>query len=359
MKNAILPLCLCAILLVGAGCSKAVPADVSTPVATNSVVSMGSSPCGDGTCDAAERADATLCPSDCGTAASASTTGTETSSTGTFAFAPDAGIRMENASNAGVRLAEDGTLSLLFQDSVGGGSKIATASKSSDWLDFTVVDTHADPAVFRALRFADGTCRAYGLDATKSGVLPGSTGLKSRSSKDCVTFTEDAGTRYELSESDKGSMGVYDLFVDSKGGVVLLYLGDMHGANNLRRAYSTDGGWTFALQNENVLGDAGSKDGTFVDNKEIVLADGTVRMIAMRFGSVYTFTSTDDGVTWTQDPGSLKPSDFAGQNLVGFNDPQLILLPDGRFRIYTAGRYPGDRPGEENLKVNMYSATTR
>lgn len=342
-------LCLSIALLTGAGCAQT---DSGTVVPAESV---SATPCGDGVCDAAEQKDDALCPEDCPSNVDASDEDAEE----TFAFVADAGIRMENASNSGVRFNSNGTtLSLLYEDRVAGGSKVAEASQASDWLDFTVTQSDANPATFRALRLPDGTCRAYGLDATKSGVLPGSTGLKSKSSVDCVTFTEDEGTRYELADSDNGSMGVYDLFIDSKGGVVLLYLGDLHGKNNLRRAYSTDGGWTFVLQDDDVLGDADSTDGSYVDNKVIVLPDGSVRMVSMKNGGVYTFLSTDDGVTWTRDPGRLSASDFAGQELIGLYDPQIIRLPDGRYRIYVTGGMKGSGPGDDSAPANLYSATT-
>lgn len=268
---------------------------------------------------------------------------------------------MEDASNPGARVNDDGTLDLLFEDTERRRSAVASSDESSDWLEFSVTDADADPGIFRALKLPDGTCRAYGTDATK-GIA--GTGMTSRSSEDCVTFTEDEGYRYVLQPDDNGEMGVWDLFVDSEGGVVLLYLGDMHGLNNVRRAYSTDGGWTFSFTNGNVFGDddAGGGARSFVDDKVLVLPDGHIRAITMRGGSVHTFLSTDDGKTFVYEGEALSPDDFADGDYVGLFDPQLVMLPDGRQRIYvTAQSETGSTlpDGRRELASVIVSATTR
>ncbi len=352
---------LCLFTLVGIGCSSS---DTEITDVKPTSTSTSSQPCGDGVCDAAELADATLCPADCtGTSTTDETTTTTTTSTDEFSFIADDGIRLENASNSGVKFNSDGAISMLFQSRANesrGRNDVATASISSDWLDFTVTDTGVNPAEFRAIKLADGTCRAYGLDATKSGVLPGSTGLKSKSSKDCITFTDDPGVRYELVESDNGSMGVYDFFLDSKGGVVMMYLGDLKGSNNVRRAYSEDGGWTFVFTDDNPLGDlnAGGGAKSFVDDKVLVLEDGRVLMVAMQSGKVYTLVSSDDGVSWTKQSDVLLPAEFSGENLTGLYDPQIIELTDGRFRIYVTGGVGAPAASDADSIQNLYSATT-
>lgn len=361
----------CAIILVGAGCkgssteSDSLSNSPTSATQTRSTTSSSSSPCGDGVCDTAELADATLCPADCSeNTATDQTSETDAVSDEDFSFIADAGIRIEDGSNSGVKQNSDGSISIVYQnrsEPYRGRYYTATASASSDWLEFTVDKSETDPAEFRAFRLPDGTCRSYGLDATKSGVLPGSTGLKSKSSTDCVNFTDDEGVRYELTDSDNGSMGVYDFFIDSKGGVVMIYLGDLHGTNNLRRAYSTDGGWTFTFQDDNVLGDltAGGGAKSYVDNKVLKLADGRILMVAMKAGSIYTFLSNDDGVTWTKNDDVLSPEDFSDQDVTGLYDPQIIQLSDGRFRIYVTGSEGEiDLTDEANSTQNLYSATT-
>src|SRR3989338_2368016 len=87
--------------------------------------------CGDGTCDTAEQADATLCPTDCGGEASEQLGNAEkinsvledTSSYPSlpeeFTFTGDEGLRMTEASNPGARVNDDGTISLLYEDHTG------------------------------------------------------------------------------------------------------------------------------------------------------------------------------------------------------------------------------------------------
>lgn len=337
---------------------------------TPQVVINQQEPCGDSSCDAAEQADANLCPQDCTDVDVVSNTNTNSNDEETNAntasdlqFVPDAGYRLAAASNPGVRFTEDGTLQLLYEDRSGQTNGppqlIAEADASSDWLDFESSSAPVSgPDGFRALKLPDGTCRAYGFDSTKG--LEGVTGMTSKSSKDCVTFTPDSGTRYELQSEDKGTMGVYELFVDSTGGIVLLYIGDMYGANNVSRAYSTDNGWTFTFTNDNVFGDENlDEPGTYVDEKVIALPDGRFRAITMRHGKVYTFISEDDGKTFTQEPGVvLDPADFTDLELRTFNDPQIIQLPDGRFRIYVTA-YPSRASSTSEVPLPyIVSATT-
>jgi hypothetical protein len=369
MKKLLL-ICTAAALLAGCGSTTA-----NTNANTNSTNSVANTnqPCGDLVCDSAETADPTLCPQDCGGRTTPANTNTTNSTTNTnaattiddtgsvaasYTFTADAGERMTGASNAGVKFSTADTMELLYQDNTvtaGNTQKIASATASSDWLNFTVSDANANGDNFRALKLPDGTCRAYGFNTTK-GLTNGETGLTSRSSTDCVTFTQDSGNRYDLQSADNGTLGVYDLFNDSKGGVVLMYIGDMLGLNNVRRAYSTDNGMTFTFTNGDVLGDdnAGGGNNSYVDEKTAKLANGNILLVTMKAGSVYSFVSTDDGKTFTKETGvRLQPSDFTGMNLVSLNDPQIIALPDGRYRIYMTGT-----PADKTALASIVSATS-
>lgn len=164
----------------------------------------------------------------------------------------------------------------------------------------------------------------------------------SESSPDGERFTRDEGIRYQPQPEDRGSIGVYDHFIDSAGGVVLLYIGDMHGLNNVRRAYSPpgDNGWTFHFESGNVLRDAelGGGPNSYVDQKSILLPDGRRRLFAMKQGSIYSFISEDDGRTFQLEPGTrLRPEDFSPLKVKSLHDPWPVLLPDGRIRLYLHG----------------------
>lgn len=277
-------------------------------------------------------------------------------------FVPDAGIRVENASNPGLLLSESGSLTLLYEDQAERGQKIAQSTEASDWLDFGASETVTDISPYRATRLPDGTYRSYGYDPT---VGQDSDCLKSRSSTDGQIFTADEGCRYTLTADDQGWMGVYDLFIGPDDEVILLYLGDKWGLNNIRRAVSTDNGWTFTFDEGDILHDAKNGGGmnSYVDERVIKLADGRYFLIAMQKGSIYAFLS-NDGYDFSEATLLLSPSEFVEKNLTSLNDPQIIQLPDGRYRIYVTGIEDlGSTSGSatklsRDLKSYIFSATT-
>ena len=59
-----------------------------------------------------------------------------------------------------------------------------------------------------------------------------------------------------------------------------MYVGDLNGLNNIRVAYSTDGGMRFHFERGDILRDAVLGDGSksFVDHKLIQLPEGRYRM---------------------------------------------------------------------------------
>src|SRR5207247_1466809 len=144
---------------------------------------------------------------------------------------------------------------------------------------------------------------------------------------DGTSFISEGGTRYAPQTQDKGTIGVYDAIADRSGGVVLLYIGDMVGQNNVRRAYSRDGGSTFAFDRGNILGDEslGGGGNSYVDEKMIRLADGRIRLFTMRQLAIYSFISNDDGYSFTLEPGTrLTRSDFKDISLTTLNDPVVV-----------------------------------
>lgn len=256
------------------------------------------------------------------------------STTSTLTFIADVGTRAENASNAGVRF-QSSTLQLLYESqaqATKGKHPVEESTEASDWLTFAPTTTETDQDTFRAHHLPDGTWRTYGVDTTVG--IEGSC-LQSRSSTDGVTYTPDEGCRYTLQDADNGKMGVYELFNTSTGDVVLLYIGDMMGMNNVRRAVSTDGGWTFTFDHDDVLGDesAGGGSGSYVDEKVVSLGNEAFYLVAMKSGSIYGFLSSDDGATFVNEGAILVPSDYGLTN-GSLHDPQIIALPDGRYRIF-------------------------
>lgn len=256
--------------------------------------------------------------------------------TADLVFIPDAGLRLTDASIPEIGYdAATGTY-YLFHSGEGTvkGDAVAT---SKDGLTFSapVLQTSKafDP---RRVRLPDGRWRSYFWDN------PGRPqGLKSSISADGVNFTEESGLRYALQANDKSTAGIYELFANPDGTMVLLYLGDLMGLNNTRRAVSLDSGKTFTFDRGNILGDDsfGGGANSYVDITTIVLPDGRRRLFSMRQGhTIYTHTSSDGGKTWTLDPGyRLRDSiSFSQYSPKSQNDPSVIRLPDGRYRLYVA-----------------------
>jgi hypothetical protein len=163
--------------------------------------------------------------------------------------------------------------------------------------------------------------------------------LGSSVSSDGANFVAESGTRFAPQPDDHGVIGVYDLFSNHNGDVVLLYLGDLPGKNNVRRAVSHDGGLTFAFDHGNVLGDddAGGGPNSFVDQKSLRLPDGRLRLFTMRKNTIYSFISNDDGLTFAFEPGiRLQFADYKEAALTSLNDPVVVRLRDGRYRMYVA-----------------------
>jgi hypothetical protein len=247
-------------------------------------------------------------------------------------FTPDSGLRMTNASNPRASVSVTGLVYLFYEDHsvVPSRPMIATAL---DGLTFgpgrerVQADNAYDP--FR-VHLPDGAWRNYLTQPPPQTNL-----VLSESGADGIHFTQDPGVRYTAVVSDNNTIGVHDEYVAPDGGVALLYVGDLYGLNNVRRAVSTDMGWTFAFEDGNVLGDAGGGGGpnSFVDEKSTALPDGRRRLFVMRQGTIYSFT-TVDGYHYAQDPGvRARPSDYAALTL---HDPAVVRLPDGRYRMYVA-----------------------
>ena len=269
-------------------------------------------------------------------------------------FRPDPGVRVEGASNPAAGVDEAGAVSLYYEDSRRHRQLMAT---SKDGLAFGEGEK---PASYRydnrTKRLPDGTYRRYQFEM-REGVL------KSESSRDGERFTPDEGTRYELQEGDRGWMGVYDQYVDAAGGVVLVYLPDKEGLNNLRRAYSPpgDNGRSFRFDRNDVLDDAklGGGPNSFVDPKCFPLGKGRLRLITMKQGDIYSFLSEDDGKKFRQEEGTrLRCRDFTEFSVMSLMDPVVVRLKDGRCRMYVAALIDAVRGKPGSGRQVIVSATT-
>jgi len=190
------------------------------------------------------------------------------------------------------------------------------------------------------------------------------------------TYEIDEGIRYKLSKEDFGSVGYYDYTVNFKGEIVLLYIGAMKdSSSNIRLAISKDNGSSFQLVDRNPLGDRGD-NAMGLDHRDpriTKLKDGRLRLFTMvqgdigapipgerALGEIHSFTSHDGGHRWKKDKGIRLKSGIIGEMEVwSLNDPHVIELSDGRFRMYITARVLDKSSSDESYKEVIISLTTR
>lgn len=274
------------------------------------------------------------------------------SSTKNPRLVPDAGLRIEKASNPFASVnSSTGITYLGYQDRSGGPESFKSASNGLNFSNPTAL-TYSNRSVdSRRTLMPDGkTWRLYQFSST--GVMT------SYISSDGNVFTAEAGTRYTAQAADNGRTGVYDLYTASDGNLVLVYVGDLMGKNNLRMAKSTDNGVSFTFVKGNVLGDddAGGGGNSFIDNKTILLADGRRRMFTMHAGELQSFV-TSDGYAWTREAGTrIGYKDFAavGVTIYSLNDPVAVIDNSGKLKVYVAAStaaLANEGPGNTNWAI--------
>lgn len=252
---------------------------------------------------------------------------------------PDAGTRIAIASNPWATVGSNGTTYLGYTDRNGAPDSFQSAADGLTFSGATAITFNNRSVDSRRTLMPDGlTWRLY--------MMSNSTGLTSSYlSTDGNVFTAEAGTRYTLDAGDKGSSGVYDAYSTPDKNVVLVYVGDVTGKNNLRMAKSTDNGVTFGFLKDNVLGDdaAGGGGSTFIDNKTVAMPDGRRRMFTMRANQLQSFITTD-GYTWTRESGTrISYGDYAsvGLTIYSLNDPVPVYDASGKLKVYVAASTAG------------------
>ena len=279
-------------------------------------------------------------------------------------YVPDPGLRVDKASNPAASVDKARQVYLFFHDRSNPRPQKLVAT-SRDGLRFTPArqPTRQDSANNpRRVQLPDGLWRSFHLGMNGE--------MTSKISPNGIDFMWESDIRYTAKPADNNRVGYYDIFTDPKGGVVLLYIGDMGGLNNVRRAYSTDDGWTFKFDRGSVLGDGndGGRGHSHVDPKSFLLPNGRRRLLTMKqgprpphpphrkVGHIYSFT-TRDGNTFTPDAViRIRPEDFIQFNVYSLNDPVGVCLPDGRHRIYVCALID---EGGKGLRRAIVSATTR
>ena len=282
-------------------------------------------------------------------------------------FIPDAGIRVDGSTIPEVGIDPD-TGTVYLYHSVGPDWFVSLSDDGG--LDFSdaqpVTDQAFDPrAVIMPQADADGQqiWRQYKWDQEV---------FRSTVSEDGLGYTRENGVRYDPPHAE--AVGVYTNFVTADGRVGLMYIGDKGMPQaSVRLAYSTDNGETFELFDDNPLNDLGTHDDGLNqrDPAANVFSDGRIRIFTMvqggpeaplpgqrAVGEIYSFTSRDDGIAFAKDDGvRLAPSDFTEFDVWSLNDPSIVELPDGRYRMYVAARIT-ETPDATDPRWVIVSATT-
>ncbi len=296
-------------------------------------------------------------------------------------FVPDPGIRVDRASNAwaSVAIYSDAsfTVYLYFSDRDEQPPNQFVVT-SSDGLVFDRASgirySVHDPQVADVYKIMDPAGRAMPWpehgNPVRRRFSAAPEGLRTSTSTDGVNFFSDPGHAYlyhrqgsgpenDAGDNGQGRIGYNDIYSNLDGEVFFAYIGDMQpgGYNNIRLALSTDNGRSFTWVQADLLGDAalvdayGQSNCTFVDQKTIRLADGSIRMFTMNpncltpipelgvsTGFIHSFRS-QQGYHFVHEPGvRLKPEDFDWQTfgftVYSLNDPVVVRLPGERYRMY-------------------------
>ena len=277
-------------------------------------------------------------------------------------FFPDDGIRLDSSGIRKVLIDPAGVYILYYTQ--GPNSGVAT---SEDGLNFTIDDPQNYPS-FRYNLMPDGSYKHYFIDIDNDTVK-----LNSSSSTDGVTFNLDNGNRFVFPPNDAiTSTNVYStIFNNILGEVYMIYLaGEIDNARSIR-SESGDNGFHFGSYTTDIFGDSalGGGNHSYWDPDAIVLPDNRVRIFTMNQhghpvppaapkGTIYSFTSADHGETFVKDLDyRLRFDDFVEFEVLSLNDPKVILLPDGRYRMYLASMIRTGQ-GSDSLKWSIISATT-
>ncbi|MDE0220748.1 MAG: hypothetical protein OXJ90_15900 [Spirochaetaceae bacterium] len=200
----------------------------------------------------------------------------------------------------------------------------------------------------RVMRLGDGTYRMYYTQILPRAGNPtgandygnATTRILSANSADGATWSPDAGVRLSAADGGAGDFRVVSSEVgpaaDGSGRLRMYFEccpGSQEVQNSIRSAVSDDG-----LAWEVEPGDRLRVEGSNIMAPRILfLGDGRLRMYVTQRGVGIVSAISHDGMTFAMEPGPRFPGDtstFA---------PDLVVLPDGRYRIYFVADV-GDRP---------------
>lgn len=304
-----------------------------------------------------------------GGSSSEETEESETSSSASL-YTLDEGFRAEDGSNPFIISVDDDKIVLAYEEQTEELKRAPSEEKSrfvetTDGVTFKNISKSGRKIRDRAVQVANGTWRRYIFVSTEGEVI-------SESSTDNVTFTEDDGIRYAVEASSSiqeatRKFGVFTFFADDDGGVVMLHNETTDDGIVVSRLYAAPetNGLTFKKTDENIIGGTLEID-HYADPYAITTEDGEIKLVVMhqgregkppvsRTGKIYTYTSTDDGKTFTLDGLAFSWEDFTDADVWSLNDPKIVQLSNGEFRIYAAAMVK-DETAEGGFRWMIVSA---
>ncbi|HNC46663.1 MAG TPA: hypothetical protein PLU80_21005, partial [Acidobacteriota bacterium] len=209
-----------------------------------------------------------------------------------------------------------------------------TQAESIKGLSTSLTGTDFVPTETVPREAADGTNELYvlglGRPETSSAVL-----FRLRDNGQGQFARSPEAAVYRGSEADKDFIGVPDVYPALDGTLRLMYVARGSSVNS-NTAVSTDGGASFQFEFNNPFQDYGlplSAQTNNVDPAVVKLASGGYLAVTMRATKLYLFTSSNGREFTPVDMPALEGSLFGSPSL-GFFDPTLVQLPDGRVLMF-------------------------
>jgi hypothetical protein len=238
--------------------------------------------------------------------------------------------------------------------------------QTEDGENFVAVDNSDQVYDYRLapLKLADGRYRRY-VHNEKVG------GIESYISDDGLNFEQEEGLRYEIDtggERDPAFFGVSTYFLDSEGGVVLLYNAtDENGNVLVNRAYAPPEteGMEFELTDEDILGGTLEGEG-YADPNAVVRENGDVWLVVLHHpvdrpapplvkrGDIFAYVSRDDGESFELEGQIMSYSDFEEFEVWSLNDPKITEFK-GQLTVVVAAMVADDS-GEKEFKWILVSS---
>ncbi|MBN2728760.1 MAG: T9SS type A sorting domain-containing protein [Bacteroidales bacterium] len=251
-------------------------------------------------------------------------------------FTPDTGFRITDASIP--RIFQDSTNYVYYLYYVDQGGNPPSYQTSIDGLNFSNALHQPNIPVLNDTSFLHSPKVVDCHNNTYRKYWYSNDTMHSATSTDRMNFTLDAGYSYVLDTSDNGSKGVDDFFLLGGDSIMYIYIGDLYGRNNCRIALSTNNGQSFTFISKDPLGDYNNGGGanTYVDPKITKISPFEYRLFTMKGGNALFSFYTADGFNYTFEGQCLNTSSFTQFNSTSLNDPHVIHLSDGRYRMYVA-----------------------